>query len=380
MAKAAKAAEAAAAKAAEKVAEAEKAAEAAAAAEVWKHFTPADVNTTKCLARVWAGGAGGQCRTGRKEGSDFCPSHAKSNSWKAHGRVDGPIPVKKLQEFLNASKSKKASAAKAAASSGTPSPKKKRASSTPDLSVTPEEPKAKKPRVVVSAVLEAIKVAKPTGGAFGVFLQEKGTAIKASLFDAKRGQSALNRSALGRVNRIASERWKSLTDQEQKVFQSKFDSNLSAYKALPQSQRLPPAKLSKIKKVQVQKLALLTPDGKEVKRSASAYFIFLEEKRQSIKASLPADHKITDVVKQAGALWKALPEEEKKVYQNKYDEKNKPYKDALLASQPPDALGAWMKRKADGSSKAEGAEMKVTRPAGRPAGLANERRKRKKAW
>lgn len=274
---------------------------------------------------------------------------------RTRAKTRGPIPVKKLQEFSKASKSKKASPAKAAASSGTPSPKKKRASSTPEEAVTPDEPKAKKERVAVSAVREPIKVAKPTGGAFGVFLQEKGTAIKASLFDAKK--------SLGRMNQIAADRWKSLTEEEQKVFQSKYDSKVAAFKALPRS-----AKLFKVRKTQVRKVALLTADGKEVKRAPSAYFLFCEEKRESIKASLPADHKIQDIAKQAGALWKALPEEEKKIYQDKYDAKNAPYKEAVLASKPSAALRASKAPPAGGAGGAA------------PPAVKLQRRKRKRAW
>jgi len=254
------------------------------------------------------------------------------------------------QDSMKASIAKKTSTAEASPSSGTPSPKKKRESSTQDLSVTPEEPKAKKQSAIfVPPMREPIKVAKPTGGAFGVFLQEKGVAIKASLFDAKR--------PLSLVNQIAADRWKMLTDEEQKVFQQKYDTKLAAYKALPRS-----AKMGKTMKKQVRRVAVLTADGKEVKRQPGPYFIFSEERRESIKASLPADHKITDIAKEAAALWKAMPEEEKKVYKDKYEAKNAPYKEALNASKPQKA--------------ASGA------PGGAPGGAETKvkRRKRKRAW
>lgn len=48
------------------------------------------------------------------------------------------------------------------------------------------------------------------------------------------------------------------------------------------------------------------------KRPLSAYFIFLKQNREQLKASCP-NLKITDLAKKAGANWKALSEAEKAV-------------------------------------------------------------------
>eukprot|EP00747_Dinoflagellata_sp_TGD_P114762 gnl/TRDRNA2_/TRDRNA2_171999_c3_seq1.p1 gnl/TRDRNA2_/TRDRNA2_171999_c3~~gnl/TRDRNA2_/TRDRNA2_171999_c3_seq1.p1 ORF type:complete len:550 (-),score=119.14 gnl/TRDRNA2_/TRDRNA2_171999_c3_seq1:149-1798(-) len=53
----------------------------------------------RCPARTWARGWGGSCPHYRSEGSgDFCFQHAES--WKTHGRKDGPIPKAKAEEML----------------------------------------------------------------------------------------------------------------------------------------------------------------------------------------------------------------------------------------------------------------------------------------
>jgi hypothetical protein len=70
---------------------------------LWAEFTPAEINPDCCQARTWANGKGAQCTRPKAEGSDFCLFHAKDDVWKVHGRVDGEIPEKKLQEFLRAS-------------------------------------------------------------------------------------------------------------------------------------------------------------------------------------------------------------------------------------------------------------------------------------
>jgi len=60
-----------------------------------------------------------------------------------------------------------------------------------------------------------------------------------------------------------------------------------------------------------------------------SYGCFLADKRAEIKASLPADSKITDVSKKAGELFKALSEADQKVYQDKYVKISADYKEAM---------------------------------------------------
>eukprot|EP00445_Apocalathium_hangoei_P033321 CAMPEP_0203953446 /NCGR_PEP_ID=MMETSP0359-20131031/86812_1 /ASSEMBLY_ACC=CAM_ASM_000338 /TAXON_ID=268821 /ORGANISM="Scrippsiella Hangoei, Strain SHTV-5" /LENGTH=119 /DNA_ID=CAMNT_0050886757 /DNA_START=45 /DNA_END=401 /DNA_ORIENTATION=- len=70
-------------------------------AEDWSRFTPSSVDPDRCKARTWNGGAGGQC-TAKKDATGFCKMHGTGDKWKVHGAVDGPIPEKKLREFVKA--------------------------------------------------------------------------------------------------------------------------------------------------------------------------------------------------------------------------------------------------------------------------------------
>merc|ERR1712070_953270 len=63
--------------------------------------------------------------------------------------------------------------------------------------------------------------------------------------------------------------------------------------------------------------------------AGGAYGVFLAENRAKIVASLPKDHKITDVSKAAGEEWKALSDADKKPYQDKYAIKSEEYKKAM---------------------------------------------------
>jgi hypothetical protein len=56
---------------------------------VWQRFTPATINKSKCYARTFSGGRGGQCNSVPMPGCSLWVRHSKSAS---HGLVDGAIP------------------------------------------------------------------------------------------------------------------------------------------------------------------------------------------------------------------------------------------------------------------------------------------------
>jgi hypothetical protein len=67
-------------------------------------FTPRVIDTKRCMARTWGGGLGAQCSTRLRADTgknDLCHLHARHI---AHGRVDGPVPPVKLEEFRRAAR------------------------------------------------------------------------------------------------------------------------------------------------------------------------------------------------------------------------------------------------------------------------------------
>ena len=58
----------------------------------------AGVDDSKCIARIWAGGVGGQCKNRRKTG-DYCGKHNTSER-RPHGRVDEAVPLHKNRSFI----------------------------------------------------------------------------------------------------------------------------------------------------------------------------------------------------------------------------------------------------------------------------------------
>ena len=78
-------------------------------------------------------------------------------------------------------------------------------------------------------------------------------------------------------------------------------------------------------------------DPNAPKRAASAYMLWLNENRSSIKDELLTsnpDAKITDVTKRAGELWKELSEDEKAPFQEKSEELRAAYHEAMKAYKP----------------------------------------------
>merc|ERR1712066_841071 len=85
-----------------------------------------------------------------------------------------------------------------------------------------------------------------------------------------------------------------------------------------------------VRKSKSDKEQRIKPSADQPKKPAGgAYGRFLAEKRAEIAASLPAGHKMTDVTKKAGELFKAMSEGEKKKYQDLYEKADAEYKQAL---------------------------------------------------
>ena len=161
---------------------------------------------------------------------------------------------------------------------------------------------------------------KPVGGAYGQFTSEKRAEFQKELV----GQKA------SEVSKLASERWKKLSDAQKAVYQKKYeaakekyDKDLAVFEAAGgvKEKIARKGKDAKVKKAK-------DPDAPK-RPAGGAYGIFLAENRDKIIKTLPKGYKITDISKAAGVQWKALSEKEQKPYQEKYQKKNAEYKAAM---------------------------------------------------
>jgi len=83
-------------------------------------FTPEKIDFRLCVARTWNKGLGGQCIRHPTARNGFCLQHAKNERWRAHGRVDGPVPPAKLKEFKKVEAPRKTKATKGVAGEDVP--------------------------------------------------------------------------------------------------------------------------------------------------------------------------------------------------------------------------------------------------------------------
>jgi len=188
----------------------------------WRRFTPSSVNTSLCMARVWASGAGGQCRHPPQATGGFCKLHIKNECWRNHGRVDGEIPAQKLQEFIKASTATKRPApspkkSDAAPAVSTPSPKKSEGAAAHEASA--ETPAA----VVTEATPETPAPKQPAGGAYGIFMKEK----RGEFAEACKGQQG---NAMILIVKKMGEAWKEMREADKASYLEKSNAASAKYK------------------------------------------------------------------------------------------------------------------------------------------------------
>ena len=71
-------------------------------------------------------------------------------------------------------------------------------------------------------------------------------------------------------------------------------------------------------------------DPNKPKKPQTAFFMYLSDHREAIKKEFP-ELKVTEISKKASERWKELPEDEKKVYNDKVAEAKKQYEKDMEA-------------------------------------------------
>jgi len=131
------------------------------------------------------------------------------------------------------------------------------------------------------------------------------------------------------IARRAGELWKAVSEDVRKPFEEKAARLKAEYEAAMQEFKADGGVVvRKSKKDKGDAKPKKDPDAPK-RPAGGGYGVYLNEHREEIKKTLPADHKITDVSKAAGAKWKSLSETEKKKYDDKYQERKLEYDTAL---------------------------------------------------
>lgn len=206
----------------------------AVSAKDWKQFTPETIDKSRCMARTWNNGCGGQCTKAPMEKSKFCAMHeAKASNgqpkWKVHGAVDGTIPRAKFDEFQAASKKppkKELTAEEKAARDAARAEKKgkRKAKETEDDDADEdkgEEASEEQTRKQKKAKKDPDAPKRPAGGAFGQFLAANRPTFA-------KGLSGTDR--VTQVSKIAGAKWKEASDADKKKYQKQYEAAQEKYK------------------------------------------------------------------------------------------------------------------------------------------------------
>jgi hypothetical protein len=175
---------------------------------------------------------------------------------------------------------------------------------------------------------------RPVGGAYGIFLTEK----RPEYTKACEGQKAVAISAM------AGKAWKELSDTEKKPYEekyiiakAKFEKDMEAFlEAGGEKSKGAAAMRTEKRNAKEGKKAKTSDPNKPKAPAGGGYGVFMAENRAKIAESLPKDHKMTDVAKEAGAQWKALSEAAKQPYEATYAKKRQEYLEAMKDYTPPE--------------------------------------------
>jgi len=138
------------------------------------------------------------------------------------------------------------------------------------------------------------------------------------------------------LTKMSGEEWKKLSEEDKEPYQKKyeaakqqFDEDMKTFLENGGTKQKGVVALRKEKKKEKKEKASkrASKDKDAPKRPAGgAYGQFLAEKREEIKQSLPAGHKVSDVTKKAGEMWKSLPADGRQKFEEAYKTANEEYK------------------------------------------------------
>ena len=165
---------------------------------------------------------------------------------------------------------------------------------------------------------------KPAGGAFGQFLAEKRQEL----------QKELEGQPITAITKLASSRFKELSEEEQKSYEekyvaakAKYDEDMKAFLDAGGEKKVVKrkGKDGKAKKVK---------DPQAPKRPAGGAFgCYLAKNRAAFQKEC-SGQPVTAITKLAAAKWKELSEEDKKIFEDEYQTKKDAYQEAMKSYVP----------------------------------------------
>jgi len=147
------------------------------------------------------------------------------------------------------------------------------------------------------------------------------------------------------ASKIFGERWAKLPQDQKDALKAEYTAEYAEYKQKLEEYKKTDEYAAFQKKKYTRKFKKAPKDKNAPKKPLSAYFIFLAEKRESLKAEFP-EMSITQLGKKSGEIWKTLSEEEKEVYKAKHTALKEAYKTTRAEYEQTEEFKAYQALKA----------------------------------
>merc|ERR1711939_389480 len=164
-----------------------------------------------------------------------------------------------------------------------------------------------------------------------------------------------------------SARWNALSDDEKDTFNQQFKKEMAKHKKLMTAYKKTPAYKEFQQKKKAKKFGKKPKDKNAPKRPSTAFFIFANEIRDSVRSDNP-DASIGEIGKILGQQWNALNDSQKQKYQAQNEKAKVSYAQALAKYQKStkyaehqEKLAAWKQAKKEALKAIKKAEKESTK-------------------
>jgi len=200
-------------------------------------------------------------------------------------------------------------------------------------------------------------------------------------------QKEIGSKAFGDIARVQSDRWKTMSADEKGKYEkqaadakAQYEKDLAAFKEAGGVVGQKRQDKKAAKQAKADKAAKKEANADKPKKPAGGgYGVYVKKNREEITKSLPPGHKCTAVSKAAGERWSALSAEDKKPYEEEYQQLKAQYATELKAWSEAKGISADVKDEEEDENEDEEkssphkAEAKKASPKKRVAGESKQK-------
>merc|ERR1711865_466558 len=169
----------------------------------------------------------------------------------------------------------------------------------------------------------------------------------------------------GAIARLASEKWKVITETEKKPWEDKFKEQKEAFeefKKTPEGQKALDEKKDEKKdkkdaktKREIKSAVKSVEKDDKLKRPLSSYFIWLQASREGIVAKMEGKPSTGDITKKCAEVWKSVSETDRKPWDDKCKKAKEEYETYLKSPEGEAAMAAYTEATKTAKAEVKGA-------------------------